>query len=56
MNDDEVEALWEEGFNSGYRRALEFVKEEIREGDPHKDIDLFLAWLVQGMIEDWSNS
>ena len=47
---------WVEGFNTAYRQAVNFVKEEIEEGDPEKDPKLFLSWLVKGMEDDWENS
>lgn len=34
----------------------EWVEVEIEEGDPEKDPKLFLAWLIEGMKDDWENS
>ena len=56
MDDEELDHYWIEGYNAGYRRAIEFVKKEVEQGHPHKDIDLFLEWLVRGMFNDWAES
>lgn len=53
MDYEELDNYWIEGYNAGYRRAIEYVKNEIEKGDPHKDIDKFLANLVNRMFEDW---
>lgn len=56
MDGEELDAIWVQGYSQGYSRAVDFVKREIEEGDPHKNIDSFLAWLVEGMIDDWSSN
>lgn len=52
---EEADDIWCRGYNSGYRRAIEFVRNEIKHGNPKQDIDLFLGLLVEGMLDDWTS-
>lgn len=44
---EELDHYWTEGYNAGYRRAIEWVKEH-----PEKD----MSKLVEKMMSDWHDS
>lgn len=54
MDYEELDHYWREGYNAGYRRAIERVKRQSDHGDV--DLDRFLEELVEEMINDWYNS
>lgn len=54
MDYEELDHYWIEGYNAGYRRAIEWVKRQSGHGDV--DLDRFLEELVEEMMNDWSNS
>lgn len=45
---------WSEGYNAGYRRAVELVKKQSGQGDA--ELDRFLEELIEDMMSDWYNS
>ena len=54
MDYEELDNYWREGYNAGYRRAIEWVKEQSGQGDV--DLDRFLEELVERMMKDWYTS
>lgn len=51
MDYEELDNYWREGYNTGYRRAIEVVKKQSGHGDV--DLDRFLEELVEEMMKDW---
>lgn len=43
MDYEEMDHYWREGYNAGYRRAVEFVKKSIENPDN----------IVEQMMKDW---
>lgn len=54
MDNKELHNLWLEGYNDGFRRAIEFVKKQSGHGDV--ELDRFLEELVEDMMNDWHSS
>lgn len=54
MDNKELHNLWLEGYNDGFRRAIELVKKRSGHGDV--ELDRFLEELVEDMMNDWHNS
>lgn len=54
MDNKELHNLWLEGYNDGFRRAIEFVKKQSGHGDV--ELDRFLEELVEEMMNDWYKS
>lgn len=47
MDYEELDHYWREGYNAGYRRAVEFVKKSIEKGELSSDT------IVEKMMKDW---
>lgn len=49
----EMDHHWLQGYNAGYRRAIEWIKEQSGHGDV--ELDRFLEELVKDMTNEWYN-
>ena len=47
MDYEELDHYWREGYNAGYRRAVEFVKKSIEKSELSSDT------IVEKMMKDW---
>jgi len=49
MDGEELDAIWERGYDAAYRNAIEVVKQYLPESEDKNS-------LIEEMMDDWRNS